>query len=126
MATTVPKVLHPDKSNLFKNLFSVTFAENDPVTAGSNSESIAHVREMIGLNSRSLVLATPNHYKALINKFGFCGYNRTWSDPNSMTVNSLIIKNIPFNELLLNLLIEILNKVDLLVDKTTLFIFGVS
>lgn len=79
------------------NLFSVTFAENDPVTAGSNSESIAHVREMIGLNSRSLVLATPNHYKALINKFGFCGYNRTWSDPNSMTVNSLIIKNFKSN-----------------------------
>ena len=41
-------------------------------------------------------------------------------------LNSLIIKNIPFNELLPNLLIEILNKVDLLVDKTTLFIFGVS
>jgi hypothetical protein len=52
-----------------------------------------HVREMIGLNSRSLVLASPENYKVFINKFGFCGYNRTWSDPNSMVVNSLIIKN---------------------------------
>lgn len=74
-------------------LFKVTFAETDPITCGSNSESIQHVREMIGLNSRSLVLASPNHYKSLINKFGFCGYNRTWSDPNSMTINSIILKN---------------------------------
>lgn len=74
-------------------LFNVTFAETDPILTGSNSESMQHVREMIGLNSRSLVLATPENYKVFINRFGFCGYNRTWSDPNSMVVNSLIIKN---------------------------------
>ena len=74
-------------------LFNVTFAETDPITAGSNSETLQHVREMIGLNSRSLVLASPDNYKVMINRFGFCGYNRTWSDPNSMVVNSLIIKN---------------------------------
>lgn len=74
-------------------LFNITFAETDPVTNGSNSESMEHVRQMIGLNSRSLVLATPDNYKVLINRFSFCGYNRTWSDPNSMVVNSLIIKN---------------------------------
>lgn len=75
------------------SLFNVTFAETDPITAGSDSESIQHVKEMIGLNSRSLVLSSPDNYKVLINRFGFCGYNRTWSDPNSMVVNSLIIKN---------------------------------
>ena len=74
-------------------IFNVTFAETDPVTSGSNSESIQHMKEMIGLNSRSLVLASPDNYKAFINKFGFCGYSRTWSDPGSMIVNSLIIKN---------------------------------
>lgn len=79
------------------SLFKVTFAETDPITCGSNSETMQHVREMIGLNSRSLVLASPDHYKALINKFGFCGYNRTWSDPNSMVVNSMIIKNFKTN-----------------------------
>lgn len=79
------------------SLFNVTFAETDPITNGSNSETLQHVREMIGLNSRSLVLATPNNYKALIEKFGFCGYNRTWADPNSMVVNSLIIKNFKTN-----------------------------
>ena len=75
------------------SLFNVTFAETDPITAGSNSETVQHMREMIGLNSRSLVLATPDNYKVFISRFGFCGYNRTWSDPNSMVVNSLIIKN---------------------------------
>lgn len=74
-------------------LFNVTFSETDPITSGSNSETIQHVREMIGLNSRSLVLASPENYKTLISKFGFCGYNRTWSDPNSMVINSLIMKN---------------------------------
>ena len=74
-------------------IFNVTFAETDPVTSGSNSESIQHMKEMIGMNSRSLVLASPDNYKAFINKFGFCGYSRTWSDPGSMVVNSLIIKN---------------------------------
>ena len=74
-------------------LFNMSFADTDPVTSGSNSETLEHVRQMIGLNSRSLVLAAPDNYKVLINRFGFCGYNRTWSDPNSMVVNSLIIKN---------------------------------
>lgn len=74
-------------------LFNVTFAETDAVTSGSNSESIQHMREMIGINSRSLVLASADNYKSYISKFGFCGYNRTWSDPGSMVVNSLIIKN---------------------------------
>jgi hypothetical protein len=79
------------------SLFTVTFAETDPITAGSSAETLQHVSEMIGLNSRSLVLATPNNYKAFISRFGFCGYNRTWSDPNSMVVNSLIIKNFKNN-----------------------------
>ena len=48
---------------------------------------------MIGLNSRSLVLAHPQNYKALLNRFSFCGYNRTWSEKGSMVVNSLIMKN---------------------------------
>ena len=78
-------------------LFNITFAERDPITSGSNSETIDHVRQMIGLNSRSLVLASPDNYKVLINRFGFCGYNRTWVDPNSMVINSMIMKNFNSN-----------------------------
>ena len=74
-------------------LFNITFACSDAVTSGSNSESLEQVRHMIGLNSRSLVLASPEHYRSFINKFSFCGYNRTWSEVGSMVIKSLIIKN---------------------------------
>lgn len=65
----------------------------DAVTSGSNSESVEQVREMIGMNSRSLVLTSPEHYKELIGKFSFCGYNRTWVEKGSLVINSLIMKN---------------------------------
>ena len=73
--------------------FVVTFATNDAVTSGTNSESVEQVRNMIGMNSRALVLSDPKHYKTFINKFSFCGYNRTWSEPGSLIVNSLIMRN---------------------------------
>lgn len=75
------------------SLFNVTFATNDAVTSGTDSETTSQVRQMIGLNSRALVLASPDNYKNLINKFSFCGYNRTWSEPGSLVVNSLIMRN---------------------------------
>jgi hypothetical protein len=75
------------------SLFNVTFADGDPITSGSNSETMDTVRQMIGLNSRSLVLASPQNYKMFISRFGFVGYNRTWNDAGSMVVNSLILKN---------------------------------
>lgn len=81
------------------NIFNVTFASNDAVTSGSNSESIEQVRKMIGLNTRSLVLASPQNYNAVLNRLSFCGYNRTWTEPGSMVVNSLIMRNY---QLLLN------------------------
>ena len=74
-------------------LFDIKFATKDAVASGSNSESIGQVRQMIGYNSRALVLADSNNYKAFINKFSFCGYNRTWSEPGSMIVKSLIMRN---------------------------------
>lgn len=79
------------------NVFNVTFATTDPVSSGSDSESKEQVRNMIGLNSRSIVMTTPDNYKNFINKFSFCGYNRSWSNKGSMTVQSLIIKNYALN-----------------------------
>ena len=79
------------------SIFNVSFANHDSVTSGTDAESKEQVRQMIGLNSRSLVLAAPAHYKQFINRFSFCGYNRTWSEKGSMIVNSLIMKNIKLN-----------------------------
>lgn len=75
------------------NVLNITFASKDSVVSGANSESIYQVRNMIGTNSRSLVLASPEHYKSFISKFSFCGYNRTWTEPGSLVINSLVIKN---------------------------------
>lgn len=75
------------------NILSVRFATRESVAAGSDSESIDQVRRMIGYQSRALVLADPNNYKAFISKYSFCGYNRTWSEPGSLVINSLIMRN---------------------------------
>lgn len=75
------------------SVFNVTFASLDAVASGSNSESVEQVRNMIGMNSRSLVLTSAENYKEFINKFSFCGYNRTWVEKGSLIVNSLIMKN---------------------------------
>lgn len=74
-------------------VFSITYATKDSCISGTNSESLEQVRQLIGLNSRSLVLASPDNYKQFISRFSFCGYNRTWSEKGSLIINSLIIKN---------------------------------
>lgn len=74
-------------------MFNIQFATDDACISGSGSEDIQKVRLMTGLNSRSLALASPDNYRMFINKFSFCGYNRTWSEIGSLVVNSLIIKN---------------------------------
>lgn len=67
----------------------------DPYTlkGGTYSDSVDKVRNMIGMNSRALVLADPKNYKLFFNKFSFIGYNRTWTEMGSLVINSLIIKN---------------------------------
>ena len=74
-------------------MFNIKLSEIDGVNSGTYSESIKQVKEMIGYNSRSLVLADPKNYKNIINKFSFCGYNRTWCEEGSLIINSIILKN---------------------------------
>jgi hypothetical protein len=74
-------------------MFNVRLSEIDGINSGTYSESIKQVREMIGYNSRSFVLADPKNYKNIINKFSFCGYNRTWCEEGSLIINSIILKN---------------------------------
>jgi len=75
------------------NLFDVKVVDGDNINSGTDSEDVFAVREMIGLNSRSLVLADPRNYKQYLSRFSFCGYNRTWSETGSLIINSLIINN---------------------------------
>ena len=79
------------------NIFNIHLATNDNISAGTSGEDKELVSKMIGYNSRSLVLSDEKNYKQFINKFSFCGYNRTWSTKGSLVVNSLIIKNYNMN-----------------------------
>lgn len=99
------------------NIFVVTLATNDGVTSGSNSESIENVRSNIGYNSRSLVFASPENYKYFLSKFSFVGYNRTWSEPGSLIINTLAMKNYQLN-LNNNLDYYNLNEKDFLLSDT--------
>lgn len=101
--------LNPNESMVFKfitpmqdtlgndidgnSLFDVRVVDGDNINGGTYSESIDVVKNMIGLNSRSLVLADAKNYKQYLSRFSFCGYNRTWSEPGSLVINSLILNN---------------------------------
>lgn len=74
-------------------VFIIKLADTNSVSGGTYSESAAKVKEMIGYNSRALVLADPKNYKVFLNRFSFVGYNRTWSEEGSLIVNSIILKN---------------------------------
>jgi hypothetical protein len=44
-----------------------------------------------------MVLSSPENYKEYLSKFSFVGYNRSWSEPGSMIVNTLAMKNYKLN-----------------------------
>lgn len=74
-------------------IFNIAVSGIDSITSGTFSEDVSQVKQMIGYTSRALVLASPENYKSFINKFSFCGYNRTWSETGSLVINSLIMRN---------------------------------
>lgn len=73
--------------------FRVELEDRTGVSSGSYSETAKQVKEMIGYNSRSLVLADARNYKIFFNKFSFVGYNRCWSENGSLVVNALALKD---------------------------------
>lgn len=75
------------------SLFNISLATIDSVTSGTFPESQEQVKKMIGYNSRSMVLASPENYKVFLNRFSFVGYNRTWSEKGSLMINSIITRN---------------------------------
>jgi hypothetical protein len=75
------------------SVFDISFASEDAVAAGADPETLEQIKLMIGYNSRSLVLSDSNAYKAFLNRFSFVGYNRTWSEPGSLVVNSMVMRN---------------------------------
>lgn len=74
-------------------LFAISLKNRSDISCGTNSESVRQVKEMVGLNSRSLVLADPKNYNMFFNKFSFVGYSRAWSDRGSLVINAIVMKN---------------------------------
>lgn len=64
------------------------------ISGGTNSDSIAFIKNMIGSNSRSLVLANEKNYKLFFKRFSFIGYINCWSEANSMIINTSCLQNI--------------------------------
>ena len=77
-----------------EKVFKIEVENRDMVRAGTYGESLEQVKEMIGLNSRSLVLADAKNYRHFLSRFSFVGYNRTWSETGSLIVTSLITNNV--------------------------------
>lgn len=74
-------------------VFDIQVVNFDSVSSGTYSDTTEQVRQMIGMNSRALVLSDAKNYKKFFNKLSFVGYSRVWSEPGSMIVNSLIMNN---------------------------------
>ena len=74
-------------------LFELRLASGNSVTGGTDAELESQVREMIGYNSRSLVLVSPENFDLFLSRFSFVGYNRTWSDPGSLVIRSLVMRS---------------------------------
>ncbi len=75
------------------SVFNCTISDDLGVWNGSYSETSDVVKEMVGYNSRGLVLADENNYKLLLSRYSFIGYNRCWSTPGELVVNAMCIKN---------------------------------
>jgi hypothetical protein len=71
----------------------ITFTNNNAVTGGNNSDSIANVRKMIGYSSRNLVYSTEDNFKLLLRRFSFIGQSSVWSEPNSLAVTISCLSN---------------------------------
>lgn len=56
------------------------------VSGGTNADSIQTIRNMVGYNSRSLILATEENFRLFLKRFSFIGRVNCWSHENTMQV----------------------------------------
>ncbi len=59
---------------------------NNMITGGNDPDSIAFVKEMIGCNSRSAVLASEDNYRLFLKRFSFIGDASIWCEENNSTI----------------------------------------
>ena len=67
------------------------------VSGGNEADSIEFIRNIIGSNSRSSVLASEDNFSLFFKRFSFIGYTNCWSDTNTMYMNVICLSNIKNN-----------------------------
>ena len=61
------------------------------ISGGTDSDTVDFIRQVTGMNSRSLVLATEDNFRLFFRRFSFIGYSDCWSEDNSMTVSAVCL-----------------------------------
>lgn len=89
----------------------LTLTVSSSITGGTNADSAEFIRNMVGMNSRSLVLAADDNFKLFFKRFSFIGYVNCWSENNSMTIIATCLRKIDNTKT---------NYYDLTVDNLTL------
>jgi hypothetical protein len=64
------------------------------ISGGLNDDSIDIIKNMVGYNSRSLVLASENNFKFFFKRFSFVGRVNCWSEENSMYMIVSCLSNV--------------------------------
>jgi hypothetical protein len=67
---------------------------NAPISGGTDSDTISMVRNLVGYNSRSLVLASEDNFKLFLKRFGFIGRTNIFSESNSLTITASCLANV--------------------------------
>ena len=72
----------------------MTLSVSTCISGGKQSDSIEFIRNMIGTNSRSLVLASEDNFRLFFKRFSFIGYISCWTESNSMVMNVICLTNV--------------------------------
>lgn len=67
---------------------------NTVISGGQDADTINFIKNMVGYNSRSNVLASEQNFKLFFKRFSFVGHVNCWSAENSMTIYATCISNI--------------------------------
>lgn len=64
------------------------------ICGGSNDDTYSSIKNMVGYNSRSLVIASEDHFKLFLSRFSFIGQSTIYTEQNSLYVVVSCIKKL--------------------------------
>ena len=79
--------------NSVSDIDFLSFSLGSNISGGMDSDTSGDIRNMIGYNSRSLVIASENNFKLFFNRFSFIGHSNIHSEDNSLIVNAICTSN---------------------------------